>query len=89
MPMLEVEKIHRNYGTSMPEGISLTVDKARSYIDRRKRAGKSTTLRSITGTVKPRDGHIRLEVRTWLRTRPRDRHRGMPWFPKDGASLLA
>ncbi|MFH1184570.1 MAG: ABC transporter ATP-binding protein [Chloroflexota bacterium] len=63
MPMLEVENIHSYYGhIHALKGISLTVEKGEIVtLIGGNGAGKSTTLRSVTGTVKPRQGHIRLE----------------------------
>lgn len=63
MAMLEVENIHSYYGNIHAlKGVSLTVDKGEivSLIGGNG-AGKSTTLKSITGIMKPREGHIRLE----------------------------
>jgi branched-chain amino acid transport system ATP-binding protein len=63
MAMLEVENIHSYYGNIHAlKGVSLTVDKGEivSLIGGNG-AGKSTTLRTITGIMKPRDGHVRLE----------------------------
>jgi branched-chain amino acid transport system ATP-binding protein len=63
MPMLEVENIHSYYGNIHAlKGISLTVEKGEIVtLIGGNGAGKSTTLRTITGTVKPREGHVRLE----------------------------
>jgi branched-chain amino acid transport system ATP-binding protein len=63
MAMLEVENIHSYYGNIHAlKGVSLTVDKGEivSLIGGNG-AGKSTTLRTITGIMKPREGHVRLE----------------------------
>src|SRR4030042_4155874 len=63
MPMLEVENIPSDYGhIHALKGISLTVEKGEIVtLIGGNGAGKSTTLRTITGTVKPREGHVRLE----------------------------
>jgi branched-chain amino acid transport system ATP-binding protein len=63
MAMLEVENIHSYYGNIHAlKGISLTVDKGEIVtLIGANGAGKSTTLRSITGIMKPREGHVRLE----------------------------
>ncbi len=63
MPMLEVENIHSYYGNIHAlKGISLTVEKGEIVtLIGANGAGKSTTLRTITGTLKPREGAVRLE----------------------------
>lgn len=63
MPMLEVENIHSYYGNIHAlKGISLTVDQGEIVtLIGANGAGKSTTLRTIMGMVKPREGHVRLE----------------------------
>jgi branched-chain amino acid transport system ATP-binding protein len=60
--MLEVENIHSYYGNIHAlKGVSLTVDKGEIVtLIGANGAGKSTTLRTITGVLKPREGHIRL-----------------------------
>jgi branched-chain amino acid transport system ATP-binding protein len=63
MPMLEVDNIHSYYGNIHAlMGVSLTVEKGEivSLIGANG-AGKSTTLRTITGSIKPRQGAVRLE----------------------------
>jgi branched-chain amino acid transport system ATP-binding protein len=63
MAILEVENIHSYYGNIHAlKGISFTVDKGEIVtLIGANGAGKSTTLRTITGIMKPREGHIRLE----------------------------
>jgi branched-chain amino acid transport system ATP-binding protein len=63
MAMLEVENIHSYYGNIHAlKGISLTVEKGEIVtLIGANGAGKSTTLRSITGVLKPLQGHVRLE----------------------------
>lgn len=63
MPMLEVENIHSYYGNIHAlKGVSLTVDKGEIVtLIGANGAGKSTSLRTITGLMKPREGHVRLE----------------------------
>ena len=63
MAMLEVENIHSYYGNIHAlKGISLTVDKGEIVtLIGGNGAGKSTTLRTITGIMKPREGYVRLE----------------------------
>jgi len=63
MPMLEVENIHSYYGhIHALKGISLTVEKGEIVtLIGGNGAGKSTTLRTITQTMKPREGRVVLE----------------------------
>ena len=63
MPMLELENIHTYYGNIHAlKGISLTVDKGEIVtLIGANGAGKSTTLRTITGLLKPRNGTVKLE----------------------------
>ncbi|MFZ5820469.1 MAG: ABC transporter ATP-binding protein [Chloroflexota bacterium] len=63
MPMLEVDNIHSYYGNIHAlKGVSLTVDQGEIVtLIGANGAGKSTTLRTITGMLKPREGHVRLE----------------------------
>ena len=63
MAMLEVENIHSYYGNIHAlKGISLTVEKGEIVtLIGANGAGKSTTLRTITGILKPREGYVRLE----------------------------
>jgi len=63
MPMLELENIHTYYGNIHAlKGISLTVDKGEIVtLIGANGAGKSTTLRTITGLLKPRNGTVKLD----------------------------
>ena len=63
MPMLEVDNIHSYYGNIHAlKGISLTVEKGEIVtLIGGNGAGKSTTLRTITGSMKPREGRVVLE----------------------------
>jgi branched-chain amino acid transport system ATP-binding protein len=63
MPMLEVENIHSYYGNIHAlKGISLTVEKGEIVtLIGGNGAGKSTTLRTVTQTMKPREGRVILE----------------------------
>ena len=72
MPMLEVENIQSYYGNIQAlKGISLTVDQGEIVtLIGANGAGKSTTLRTITGNLKPREGHVRLEGEELARYRP-------------------
>src|SRR3954470_7001508 len=63
MPLLEVDDIHTYYGNiEALKGISLTVDEGEIVtLIGSNGAGKSTTLRSISGMTPPRQGSIRFE----------------------------
>jgi branched-chain amino acid transport system ATP-binding protein len=63
MPMLEVDNIHSYYGNIHAlKGVSLTVEQGEIVtLIGANGAGKSTTLRTITGAMKPRQGAVRLE----------------------------
>ena len=63
MAMLEVENIHSYYGNIHAlKGVSLTVEKGEIVtLIGGNGAGKSTTLRTITGIMKPLEGFVRLE----------------------------
>lgn len=63
MAMLEVENIHSYYGNIHAlKGVSLTVDKGEIVtLIGGNGAGKSTTLRTITGIMKPLEGRVLLE----------------------------
>jgi len=63
MAMLELRDIHAYYGNIHAlDGISLTVDEGEIVtLIGANGAGKSTTLRTITGLMKPRQGHVILE----------------------------
>lgn len=63
MPLLEVENIHTYYGNIHAlKGISFTVEKGEivSLIGSNG-AGKSTTLRTISGLMAPREGYVMYE----------------------------
>jgi len=62
MPMLELDNVHTYYGNIHAlKGISLTVDKGEIVtLIGANGAGKSTTLRTITGLLKPRNGTVKL-----------------------------
>jgi len=62
MPLLEVDDIHTYYGhIHALKGISLTVDKGEIVtLIGANGAGKSTTLNTISGLLRPRQGRIRL-----------------------------
>src|SRR5262245_53946968 len=62
-PLLELKNVHSYYGNIHAlKGISLTVDKGEIVtLIGSNGAGKSTTLRTISGILQPREGEIRLE----------------------------
>jgi branched-chain amino acid transport system ATP-binding protein len=88
MALLEVEEIHTFYGNiEALKGISLTVEEGEIItLIGSNGAGKSTTLRSISGLTPPRSGSIRFEgqeiatmaaqdiVRTGIAQSPEGRH---------------
>ena len=62
MPLLEVDNVHTYYGNIHAlKGITVSVDEAEivSLIGANG-AGKSTTLKTISGVVRQRQGHVRL-----------------------------
>ncbi len=63
MPILEVESIHSYYGNIHAlKGISLTVEKGEIVtLIGANGAGKSTTLRTISGLMKPLEGAVRFD----------------------------
>jgi branched-chain amino acid transport system ATP-binding protein len=63
MPLLEVDDIHTYYGNiEALKGISLTVEEGEIVtLIGSNGAGKSTTLRSISGVSPPREGTIRFD----------------------------
>src|SRR5262249_2933409 len=63
MPLLEVDAIHAYYGNIHAlRGVSLMVDQGEIVtLIGSNGAGKSTTLRTISGLLRPRQGAVRLE----------------------------
>ena len=63
MPLLEVSDVHTYYGNiEALKGVSLTVDEGEVVtLIGSNGAGKSTTLRSISGLTPPRQGSIKFE----------------------------
>jgi len=74
MPILEVENIHSYYGNIHAlKGISLTVEKGEIVtLIGANGAGKSTTLRTISGLLKPREGHVRFDGEDLTAYKPHD-----------------
>ena len=62
MALLEIEDVHSYYGNIHAlKGISLHVDEGEIVtLIGANGAGKSTTLKTISGIVRPRQGHVRL-----------------------------
>ena len=63
MALLEIENVHTYYGNIHAlKGISLTVDKGEIVtLIGGNGAGKSTTLKTLSGLLRPRQGSVRLE----------------------------
>jgi branched-chain amino acid transport system ATP-binding protein len=74
MPMLEVEDVHTFYGNiEALKGVSLTVEEGECVtLIGSNGAGKSTTLRSISGLTPPRQGSIKFEGRELSETPPQE-----------------
>ena len=63
MPLLELKNVHSYYGNIHAlKGVSLTVEKGEVVtLIGSNGAGKSTTLRTISGILQPREGEVLLE----------------------------
>jgi branched-chain amino acid transport system ATP-binding protein len=63
MPMLEIDNIHTYYGNIHAlKGVTVSVDKGEIVtLIGANGAGKSTTLNTVSGILKPREGEVRLE----------------------------
>lgn len=74
MAMLELENVHTYYGhIHALKGISLTVNKGEIVtLIGANGAGKSTTLKTISGLLRPRQGFIRLEGEDLTRYPPHE-----------------
>jgi branched-chain amino acid transport system ATP-binding protein len=74
MAMLEVEDIHTFYGNiEALKGVSLTVEEGEIVtLIGSNGAGKSTTLRSISGLTPPRTGSVRFNGAEIARSQPQD-----------------
>jgi branched-chain amino acid transport system ATP-binding protein len=74
MPLLEVEDIHTYYGNiEALKGVSLTVEEGECVtLIGSNGAGKSTTLRSISGLTPPRRGSIRFRGEEISKMPPQD-----------------
>src|SRR3954462_1500585 len=74
MPLLEVNDIHTFYGNiEALRGISIVVEEGEIVtLIGSNGAGKSTTLRSISGLTPPREGSIKFEGRELGETAPQE-----------------
>jgi branched-chain amino acid transport system ATP-binding protein len=74
MALLDVEDIHTYYGNiEALKGVSLTVEEGECVtLIGSNGAGKSTTLRSISGLSAPREGSIRFKGKEIARVAPQD-----------------
>ncbi len=91
MPILEVENIHSYYGNIHAlRGISLIVEKGEIVtLIGANGAGKSTTLRTICGLLKPREGHVRFDNEDLAPYKPHDIiFKGMSMVP-EGRRIFA
>jgi len=91
MPILEVENIHSYYGNIHAlKGISLTVEKGEIVtLIGANGAGKSTTLRTISGLMKPREGSVRFDGEDLAPFKPHDLiFKGMSMVP-EGRRIFA
>ena len=91
MPILEVENIHSYYGNIHAlKGISLTVEKGEIVtLIGANGAGKSTTLRTICGLLKPREGRVTFDGEDLAPFKPHDLiFKGMSMVP-EGRRIFA
>src|SRR4029078_11057428 len=74
MALLELEDVHTFYGNiAALKGISLSVEEGEIVtLIGSNGAGKSTTLRSVSGLTPPRQGSIRFEGKEIAETAPQD-----------------
>ena len=74
MAILEVENVHTYYGhIHALKGVSLNIDKGEIVtLIGANGAGKSTTLKTISGLLRPRQGRIELEGEDLTRYRPHE-----------------
>lgn len=91
MAMLELENIHTYYGNIHAlKGISLTVEKGEIVtLIGANGAGKSTTLRTITGLLKPREGRVHLNGENLAKHKAHDIvYKGIAMVP-EGRGIFA
>ena len=74
MAMLELDDIHTYYGNiEALKGVSIEVEEGEMVtLIGSNGAGKSTTLRSISGLTPPREGSVRFEGKEIGETAPQD-----------------
>jgi branched-chain amino acid transport system ATP-binding protein len=84
--MLRLDDLHTHYGKShILHGVSLEVQPGEVVgLLGRNGVGKSTTLKTIMGLVRPSEGHVRFEGREIAGTAPHHlAHLGIAWVPED------
>ena len=84
--MLRLDDVHTHYAKShILHGVSLEVQPGEVVgLLGRNGVGKSTTLKTIMGLVRPSGGHVRFEGREIGGTAPhRLAHLGIAWVPED------
>ena len=84
--MLRLDDLHTHYAKShILHGVSLEVQPGEVVgLLGRNGVGKSTTLKTIMGLVRPSEGHVRFEGREIAGTAPyRLAHLGIAWVPED------
>lgn len=74
MALLELENVHAYYGNIHAlKGVSLTVEEGEIVaLIGANGAGKSTTLKTISGLLRPRHGHVRLAGEDLSRYKPHE-----------------
>src|SRR5262250_524524 len=85
-PLVQVEDIHTYYGKShILHGVSLEVGRGEVIgLLGRNGVGKSTTLKSVMGLVRPASGRVTLEGRDITGLAPHQLARqGIAWVPED------
>lgn len=91
MPMLELNNIHTYYGNIHAlKGISLNVEKGEIVtLIGANGAGKSTTLRTITGLLKPREGTVTMNGESLTKYKAHDLvYKGIAMVP-EGRGIFA
>jgi branched-chain amino acid transport system ATP-binding protein len=84
--MLTLEQVHTHYGKShILHGVSLEVQPGEVVgLLGRNGVGKSTTLKTIMGLVRPSEGRVRFEGREIVGAAPHHlAHLGIAWVPED------
>src|SRR5438046_7223291 len=84
--MLDLQDVHTDYGKShVLHGVSLEVSAGEVVgLLGRNGVGKSTTLKTVMGLVRPAAGHVRFEGRDLTGLAPHHAaRRGIAWVPED------